>query len=306
MNLKSIGMRYFFGIPDAISFLNLVFGFLAILMVYEQNLSLASMCIIIAVIFDSVDGWVARKTNRIDVFGFGKNIDSLADIVSFGVAPAAILYAAIGATGGYRYFVLLVCLFMIFCGLLRLARYNVISDKIDYDGFVGFPIPGIAMVVATYYLSGCLNDIVAIILMIFAGYLMISTIMYPKIKALTVLALGALLIVLILIPVDIVILGINIPAILLLILVLIYMLIPCLEFFLEVDDLFTKEMVIKEVNKARQVTGEKLNESMDKAGSKLSSTKEKVSDMKNTVNSFSYDKESKTEDDDSNKDDEWL
>ena len=222
-----------------------------------------------------------------------------------GVAPAAILYAAIGATGGYRYFVLLVCLFMIFCGLLRLARYNVISDKIDYDGFVGFPIPGIAMVVATYYLSGCLNDIVAIILMIFAGYLMISTIMYPKIKDLTVLAIGALLILLILIPVDIVILGINIPAILLLILVLIYMLIPCLEFFLEVDDLFTKEMVIKEVNKARQVTGEKLNESMDKAGSKLSSTKEKVSDMKNTVNSFSYDKESKTEDD-LNKDDEWL
>ena len=218
MNLKSIGMRYFFAVPDAISFLNLVFGFLAILMVFEHNLSLASMCVIIAVIFDSVDGWVARKTNRVDIFGFGKNIDSLADIVSFGVAPAAILYGAVAATGWYRYFVILVCLFMIFCGLLRLARYNVISDKINYDGFVGFPIPGIAMVLATYCLSGCLNDIVAIILMIFAGYLMISTIMYPKLKDLTVLAIGALLIVLILIPVDIAILGVNIPALLLLVL----------------------------------------------------------------------------------------
>lgn len=305
MNLKSIGMRYFFGIPDAISFLNLVFGFLAILMVFEHNLSLASMCVIIAVIFDSVDGWVARKTNRIDLFGFGKNIDSLADIVSFGVAPAAILYGAVAATGWYRYFVILVCLFMIFCGLLRLARYNVISDKIDYNGFVGFPIPGIVMVLATYCLSGCLNDIVAIILMIFAGYLMISTIMYPKIKDLTVLAIGALLIILIFIPVDITISGINIPALLLLVLVLIYMLIPCLEFFLEVDDLFTKENVLKEVSKARQVTGEKFSESMDKAGSKLSNTKEKVSDMKDTVNSFSYDKESK-DDDSLDKDDEWL
>lgn len=305
MNLKSIGMRYFFGIPDAISFLNLVFGFLAILMVFEHNLSLASMCVIIAVIFDSVDGWVARKTNRIDLFGFGKNIDSLADIVSFGVAPAAILYGAVAATGWYRYFVILVCLFMIFCGLLRLARYNVISDKINYNGFVGFPIPGIAMVLATYCLSGCLNDIVAIILMIFAGYLMISTIMYPKIKDLTVLAIGALLIILILIPVDIAISGINIPALLLLVLVLIYMLIPCLEFFLEVDDLFTKENVLKEISKARQVTGEKFSESMDKAGSKLSNTKEKVSDMKDTVNSFSYDKESK-DDDSLDKDEEWL
>ena len=73
MNLKGIGMRYFVAAPDIISFLNLVFGFLAIIMVFEQNLYLAGCCVIIAVIFDSIDGWVARKTGRDDVFGFGMN-----------------------------------------------------------------------------------------------------------------------------------------------------------------------------------------------------------------------------------------
>ena len=84
MRLKSTGMGYFLAIPDAISLLNLVFGFLAILMVIDNHLTLASLCILVALVFDSVDGWVSRKLNRDDKFGFGKNIDSLADIVSFG------------------------------------------------------------------------------------------------------------------------------------------------------------------------------------------------------------------------------
>ena len=50
--------------------------------------------------FDSADGWVARKTNRQDGFCFGKNIDSLSDIVSFGVAPATFLYCCINTTPG--------------------------------------------------------------------------------------------------------------------------------------------------------------------------------------------------------------
>ena len=303
MNLKSIGMRYFFGIPDAISFLNLVFGFLAILMVFEHNLSLASMCVIIAVIFDSVDGWVARKTNRIDLFGFGKNIDSLADIVSFAVAPAAILYAAIGASGWFNGLVTVVCLFVLFCGLLRLARYNVISDKIAFKGFIGFPIPATAVIIVAYYLSGCFNSAVAIILSIFAGYLMISTIKYPKIQDMSLIGIGAVLIVLIIIPIKFVIAGINIPALLLLLLVLIYMLVPCLEFFLEVDGLLSKENTMGYVNRVKEVTGDKFNESRDKAESKLKDTKNKFSNMKEAVDEVSY---GSSEDKDFGKDDDWL
>ena len=85
-------MGYFLAIPDVISILNLVFGFLAILMVIDNHLTYASLCILVAVVFDSVDGWVSRKLDRDDKFGFGKNIDSLADIVSFGVAPSILLY----------------------------------------------------------------------------------------------------------------------------------------------------------------------------------------------------------------------
>ena len=302
MNLKGIGMRYFVAAPDIISFLNLVFGFLAIIMVFEQNLYLAGCFVIIAVIFDSIDGWVARKTGRDDVFGFGMNIDSLCDIVSFGAAPAAILYASIGATGGFRYFVIFVCLFMLFCGLLRLARYNVICNRIDYDGFVGFPIPGMAMVLVTYGLSGCFNNVVALILMLFAGYLMISTIRYPKPKDMSLLAIGAILILLIIIPIDLVVFGINIPALLLFILVFLYMLVPCLEFFFEIDGLLNKEVALEQVSKAKQVTEVKFSKSIDAAGSKFNSTKDKLNNMKNTVNK-NY------EDNDENlieEQDEWL
>ena len=92
MRLKSVGMGYFLAVPDIISILNLVFGFLAILMVMDNHLTYAASCILVAVVFDSIDGWVSRKLNRDDPFGFGKNIDSLADIVSFGVAPSVLLY----------------------------------------------------------------------------------------------------------------------------------------------------------------------------------------------------------------------
>ena len=171
MRLKSVGMGYFLAIPDIISLLNLVSGFLAILMVMDNHLTYASLCILVAVVFDSVDGWVSRKLNRDDPFGFGKNIDSLADIVSFGVAPSLILFKiGLGISDWVAYLVAIVAIFTLVCGILRLTRYNVISDRINYHGFVGFPIPGTAILLASYYLSGLFNVVVASILMLFAGY----------------------------------------------------------------------------------------------------------------------------------------
>ncbi len=71
MNIKE-----YVALPDFISLLNASFGFLAIIMVLGGNLSLTAMFILMAVIFDSLDGWVARKSKRVDQFGFGKNVDS--------------------------------------------------------------------------------------------------------------------------------------------------------------------------------------------------------------------------------------
>ena len=93
-------MKGFIAISDFVSLLNMSSGFLAIISSINNDFRLAAILMIIAIMFDSVDGWVARKTNRQDDLGFGKNIDSLSDIVSFGVAPAIFIYSCINTTPG--------------------------------------------------------------------------------------------------------------------------------------------------------------------------------------------------------------
>ena len=89
-----MNMKDFISYADLVSLGNASFGFLSIVMVMSGNLILAAKFMLIAVIFDSLDGWVARHTKGVDEFGFGKNIDSLADVISFGVAPGMLLYSA--------------------------------------------------------------------------------------------------------------------------------------------------------------------------------------------------------------------
>ena len=281
MRLKSVGMGYFLAIPDVISILNLVFGFLAILMVISNQLTYASLCILVAVVFDSVDGWVSRKLNREDKFGFGKNIDSLADIVSFGVAPSVLLYyLGLGISDWAAYLVGIVATLTLVCGMLRLTRYNVISDKINYHGFVGFPIPGTAILLATYYLSGLFNIGVASILMLFAAYLMISTIRYPKVDNYYVIGFGAIMIALLLLPVNTSVGAVNLPALVLFILSLIYMFMTFLEFFIDTEEALTPENVNKNIGQVREITANRVSGS-------LSSTKERFKSMKETMNKVS-------------------
>ena len=281
MRLKSVGMGYFLAIPDIISILNLVFGFLAILMVMDNHLTYASLCILVAVVFDSVDGWVSRKLNREDPFGFGKNIDSLADIVSFGVAPSVLLYyMGLGISDWAAYLVAIVAVLTLVCGMLRLTRYNVISDKINYHGFVGFPIPGTAILLATYYLSGLFNIGVASILMLFAAYLMISTIRYPKVDNYYIIGFGALMILLLFLPVNTSIGAVSLPALALFILSLVYMFMTFLEFFIDTEEALTPENVNKNIGQVREITANKVSGS-------LSSTKERFKSMKDTMNKVS-------------------
>ena len=283
MRLKSVGMGYFLAIPDIISILNLIFGFLAILMVMDNHLTYASVCILIAVVFDSVDGWVSRKLNRDDPFGFGKNIDSLADIVSFGVAPSLILFKiGLGISDWVAYLVAIVAIFTLVCGILRLTRYNVISDRINYHGFVGFPIPGTAILLASYYLSGLFNVVVASILMLFAGYLMISTIRYPKFENKIIIGIGALMILLLIIPRDFFLGAVNIPALILFIFSLVYMFMTFLEFFIDTEETLTIENAGKTMGQVREIT-------TNKVGSSVSSAKSRFKNMRETLNQVSSD-----------------
>jgi len=105
--------------------------------------------VLIANIFDGLDGWVARLTNSTTKFGV--ELDSLSDLVAFGVAPAVLIYSwgdlhAFGRVGWGAAFIYVIC------GALRLARYNVQMASAESKAFTGLPIPGAATVIASLVL----------------------------------------------------------------------------------------------------------------------------------------------------------
>ena len=233
MKIEDTNIRKFIAISDIISLLNMTCGFLSVLSSINHNFELAALLMIFAIMFDSVDGWVARKTNRQDTLGFGKNIDSLSDVVSFGLAPAIFVYSTINTTSTFiQPIVILICLFIVICGVLRLTRYNVIADLIETKDFIGFPIPGIAFILSTYYLSGLYNMYIALILSLIVSLIMISTVIYPKFDNVPILAISVILIILLILPFKIVLLTVNIPALLLLLFCLYYLIINLIKNYL--------------------------------------------------------------------------
>lgn len=220
MKIKTTKMSSFIALSDAISLLNMISGFLSILLSINGNLKYAAILMFFSLLFDSVDGWVARKINRNDSYGFGKNIDSLSDIVSFGVAPAVLLYQLSDSS----FIGIGVSMLMMICGVLRLTRYNAINDHIDFNGFIGFPIPGISLIISSYYLSGLFNIYIAYMLMVITSIMMISNAKYKKLNNNALILTGAILVLLLILQIPLVLFGINIPAICLLIICLYYLL----------------------------------------------------------------------------------
>ena len=226
MKLESTKIQSFFAISDGISLMNMLCGFISILLAINHNFELSAILMIIAIMFDSVDGWVARKINRNDKLKFGQNIDSLSDAISFGAAPAVFLYT-ISSTIPHNLSILpaIISLLIVACGVLRLTRYNAIADYIQTHDFIGFPIPGLA----TFYLSGLFNIYIALILMTIVSLLMISNVTYPKFDNLIIIGISVVLIVLIILPISLTLFGINIPALILLIFSLYYLLINLIK-----------------------------------------------------------------------------
>ncbi|MGC9517233.1 MAG: archaetidylserine synthase [Methanomicrobiales archaeon] len=206
MNIKS-----YMSFADLFSLGNASFGFLSILMILSGDLILAAKFILVAVIFDSLDGWVARKTKRHDEYGFGKNIDSLCDVISFGVAPGIFLYSAT-LTFSIPYINILVSLLIVICGILRLSRFNIITrSSQSTKEFVGLPIPATAIIISSYYLSGMFQVDISLILMTVVSLLMVSSINYPKFGDIRVMAVGGLILLTNLLPQSILTLIYNLP-----------------------------------------------------------------------------------------------
>ena len=130
-------------IPNALTSANLACGFLGIIQCFEGELFVASWLILLAAVFDFFDGFVARA---LKVSGeMGKELDSLADVVSFGCLPAIILYKLIQpsqATWAY------VAVFIAVFSALRLAKFNI--DKRQSDRFIGVPTPANALLIGSF------------------------------------------------------------------------------------------------------------------------------------------------------------
>lgn len=229
-----MNIRHYMASADLVSLANACSGFLAVVMVSAGNLLLASQFMLLAVIFDSVDGWVARRTNRVDEHGFGKNMDSLSDVISFGVAPGMLLFTACQSFS-IQYINILVSLLIVICGILRLSRFNVLADSSDVPGgdkFVGLPIPITALILGSFYISGMFRMDLALIMMAVVAVLMISTIQYPKFRGSMLMAGGSILIIGTILPQNILSSIAFIPAKLLFIFTIIYVLIvPLMELY---------------------------------------------------------------------------
>ncbi len=228
MNIKQL-VSY----ADLVSLGNASFGFLSIIMVFEGHLEIAAQFLLVAVIFDSLDGWVARKTKRVDQFGFGENIDSLSDVISFGVAPGMLLYSAC-ASFSIPYINIVVALLILLCGILRLARFNVLADssEVNDKNFVGLPIPSTALILGSFYISGIFRADLALVIMVVVSLLMISTISYPKFKGTKIIIAGSVLIFLTLLPQGILSAMANLPAKLLFATALAYLvIIPLMDLY---------------------------------------------------------------------------
>lgn len=134
-------------LPNLITTGNLFFGFFSIVKSLQGDFALASYAILLAAIFDVLDGRVARMTKSTSEFGV--QYDSLCDLVSFGLAPALLMYRSglqdLGRLGW------IVCFMFLACGALRLARFNVQSSIGKASGdFTGLPIPMAAGTVACF------------------------------------------------------------------------------------------------------------------------------------------------------------
>lgn len=165
-------------IPSLLTVGNLFLGIIAIIMVFNEKPEMAAVMVLIAMLLDGVDGRVARALNAQSEFG--KELDSLSDVISFGVAPAFIMYVVAFQDLSPALAWIVTAIFPI-CGALRLARFNVITSNAGY--FIGLPIPAAGGVLATLALFK--DDISVGILLtcsLVLSFLMVSTVRYPNFK----------------------------------------------------------------------------------------------------------------------------
>ncbi len=170
-------------LPNLFTLLNLSMGFYSVICSLNEKFELAAYVILFAMLFDVLDGKIARWTHSTSRFGM--EFDSLADLVSFGVAPALMIYLfALNKFGRIGW---LLSLLLVVGGALRLARFNVQSAGTEKTNFTGLPIPAAAGVMSSYILVALDRHwighrILLPVMIVSISYLMVSNLTYISLK----------------------------------------------------------------------------------------------------------------------------
>jgi CDP-diacylglycerol--serine O-phosphatidyltransferase len=173
-----------FLLPNLFTTLNLFFGFFSILCSIRSQWNNAALAILLATLFDGLDGRVARMTKTQSAFG--EQYDSMSDLLSFGVAPSILMY--LYALQPYGRIAWMAAFMYLACAALRLARFNVLKQSTEKRYFQGLPSPVAACTVSSCVLfleDGVVGNVRggAILAVMFAlGIAMISTVRYRSFK----------------------------------------------------------------------------------------------------------------------------
>jgi len=169
-------------LPNFFTALSAFLGVMSVIASSQGKFEKAFIYIILSLIADGLDGRVARLTNTTSKFGV--EFDSLADLVAFGVAPAMMLFFAIGQNHG-RFGALISGLFVVL-GAIRLARFNVTTSVNDPRFFIGLPIPTAAVVLSSWIMLDIKYNsnfnLIILIGALFLAFLMVSNFRYPSFK----------------------------------------------------------------------------------------------------------------------------
>jgi len=167
-------------IPGVFTMGNVVCGFLSILSAFEGHVTAACWFVILAGVLDVLDGRAARMAGATSQFGV--ELDSLADFLSFGVAPAVLVYSirlnSLGKLG------LIISIMYIMAAAYRLARYNIMADTEEKKDFVGMPVPLAAFGLVSYVIfsynlwNGLQYDEVLVTMIAVFSFVMVSQIQY--------------------------------------------------------------------------------------------------------------------------------
>jgi CDP-diacylglycerol---serine O-phosphatidyltransferase len=182
---KASARRGIYVLPNIFTSLNMFCGFYAVIAAIDGKYVAAAVAIIIGNVFDILDGKIARATRTTSKFGV--EYDSLADLITFGVAPGVLIFLwALRPLGRIGW---LAAFLFVACGALRLARYNSQVGNSSGDYFTGLPIPAGAAMNATtvlifskFGLSGTAYPVFILVMLYGLSFLMVSTVHYPSFK----------------------------------------------------------------------------------------------------------------------------